>query len=205
MVKRATSLFNSFCINVDRFSLPILLYLTKQGTGPFVLFYLFFFRRPRPGPGSAMVKKRNGRATSLILNKARMQWLCRATPEEGYTSTPTSPKTRTWPPGNAPRPTGHPSNRVCYDCYKVTSPTIQRRPRFLRTCLRTRDQIRNFVQKTYSALSSVIYWKSLTLSATATLAPFSSRRDTIPVCFFCVALRRGVSPSCNGKEKNRDL
>ena len=43
--------------------------------------------------------------------------------------------------------------------------------------------------------------KSLTLSATATLAPFSSRRDTIPVCFFCVALRRGVSPSCNGKEK----
>ena len=43
--------------------------------------------------------------------------------------------------------------------------------------------------------------KSLTLSATATLAPFSSRRDTIPVCFFCVALRRGVSPSCSGKEK----
>ena len=43
--------------------------------------------------------------------------------------------------------------------------------------------------------------KSFTLSATATLAPFSRRRDTIPVCFFCVALRRGVSPSCNGKEK----
>ena len=71
-----------------------------------------FFRRPRSGPGSAMVKKCNGRATSPILNRARVQWLCRATPEGGYTSTPKSPRYRTWPPGNAPRPTGPLSNRV---------------------------------------------------------------------------------------------
>jgi len=37
--------------------------------------------------------------------------------------------------------------------------------------------------------------KKLTLSATETLAPFSSRRETMAVCFFCVARIRGVSPS----------
>ena len=114
MVKRATWLFNSFCINVakqvDHFSLPILLHLTKQGIGPMasVLTHLL----TNGGPNTEI------RATDL--------WCA----------------------------------QFCY------------------------------------------ILKSFTLSATATLAPFSSRRDTIPVCFFCVALRRGVSPSCNGKEKN---
>ena len=48
-----------------------------------------------------------------ILNRAGVQWLCRATPEGGYTSTPKSPRNRTWPPGNVPRPTGHLSSRAC--------------------------------------------------------------------------------------------
>ena len=43
-----------------------------------------------------------------ILNRAGVQWLCRATPEGGYTSTPKSPRNRTWPPGNVPRPNGAP-------------------------------------------------------------------------------------------------
>ena len=119
LVKRATSLFNSFSINVakqvDRhgFSLPILLYLTKQGTGPMtsVLTHLLTIG----GPNAEI------RAEDL--------WCAQF-------------------------------------CYLL---------------------------------------KSLTLSATATLAPFSSRRETIPVCFFCVALRRGVSPSYSGKSKIQDL
>ena len=48
-----------------------------------------------------------------ILNRAGVQWLCRATPEGGYTSTPKSPRNRTWPPGNVSRPTGHLSSRAC--------------------------------------------------------------------------------------------
>ena len=48
-----------------------------------------------------------------ILNRARVQGLCRATSEGGYTSTPKSPRNRTWPPGNVPRPTGHLSSRAC--------------------------------------------------------------------------------------------
>lgn len=44
---------------------------------------------------------------------------------------------------------------------------------------------------------------SRTLSATETLAPFSSKRDTIAVCFFCVALISGVSPSCNNTVKEK--
>ena len=117
VVKRTTSLFNSFCINVakqvNRFSLPISLYLTKQGTGPMtsVLTHLLTIG----GPNAEI------RAEDL--------WCAQF-------------------------------------CYLL---------------------------------------KSLTLSATATLAPFSSRRETIPVCFFCVALRRGVSPSYSGKSKNQDL
>ena len=47
------------------------------------------------------------------LNRAGVQWLCRATPEGGYTSTPKSPRNRTWPPGNVPRPTGHLRSRAC--------------------------------------------------------------------------------------------
>lgn len=43
--------------------------------------------------------------------------------------------------------------------------------------------------------ASIAVKKKLTLSATETLAPFSSRRETIAVCFFCVARIRGVSPS----------
>ena len=117
VVKRATSLFNSFYINVakqiDRFSLPILPYLTKQGTGPVasLLTHLLTIG----GPNTEM--------------RAKDLWCAQS-------------------------------------CYIL---------------------------------------KSLTLSATATLAPFSSRRDTIPVCFFCVALRRGVSPSCSGKEKKNQV
>ena len=32
-----------------------------------------------------------------ILNRAGVQWLCRSTPEGLYTSTPKSPRNRTWP------------------------------------------------------------------------------------------------------------
>ena len=85
-----------------------------------------------------MVKKCNGRATSPILNKARVQWLCRGTSEGGYTSTPKSPRNRTWPPGNVPRPMGHLSSRACQDCYKVTSPTMQRTA-YSRTLTRVRQ------------------------------------------------------------------
>ena len=55
-----------------------------------------------------------------ILNRAGVQWFCRATPEGGYTSTTKSLRNRTWPPGNAPRPTGHLSGRLClvsFQCY----------------------------------------------------------------------------------------
>ena len=41
-----------------------------------------------------------------ILNRARLQGLCRATHEEGYTSTRKSPRNRTWPPGNVPTQRG---------------------------------------------------------------------------------------------------
>lgn len=46
-----------------------------------------------------------------------------------------------------------------------------------------------------SSKGASIAIKKLTLSATETLAPFSSRRETMAVCFFCVARIRGVSPS----------
>ena len=48
-----------------------------------------------------------------MLNRAGVQWLCRATPEGGYTSTPKPPRNQTWSPGNVPRPTGHLSSRAC--------------------------------------------------------------------------------------------
>ena len=55
-------------------------------------------------------------------------------------------------------------------------------------------------QGAWETAPSVEYYtitsKYLTLSAKDTLAPFCRSRDTMSVCFFCVARMRGVSPSC---------
>ena len=74
---------------------------------------LFFFFSGALDPDLVLQWSVQWPSDITILNRAGVQWLCRATPEGGYTSTPKSPRNRTWPPGNVPRPTGHLSSRAC--------------------------------------------------------------------------------------------
>ena len=71
-------------------------------------FFFFFFFSGALDPDLVVQWSVQWPSDITILNRAGVQWLCRATPEGGYTSTPKSPRNRTWPPGNVPRPNGAP-------------------------------------------------------------------------------------------------
>ena len=71
-------------------------------------FFFFFFFSGALDPDLVLQWSVQWPSDIKILNRAGVQWLCRATPEGGYTSTPKSPRNRTWPPGNVPRPNGAP-------------------------------------------------------------------------------------------------
>ena len=98
----------------------------QQRTLGFPLSSFFFFFQAPPATDPVVQWSVQWPNDITILNRAGVQWLCRATPEGRYASTPKSPRNWTWPPGNVPHPTGHLSSRACEDCYKVTSPTMQR-------------------------------------------------------------------------------